>query len=154
MSPRPQPFVPKLDRAEEGTLRRQLTKLGMYTIAASFDAEAKRAANDETPYAAYLARLIEVELAEKADRSVNACIARARFPVMRTLEEFDFTFQPGLSAVRVRELANLAFLDHATNVLFIGGPWRGQHAPGHQLGSESLPCQTQRAVQLRRGLAR
>ena len=51
---------------------------------------------------------------------------------MRTLEEFDFTFQPGLSAVRVRELANLAFLDHATNVLFIGGQWRGQDAPGHQ----------------------
>ncbi len=71
---------------------------------------------------AYLARLIELEMADKADRSVNARIARARFPVMRTLEEFDFTFQPGLSAVRVRELANLAFLDHATNVLFIGGP--------------------------------
>jgi len=37
----------------------------MYTIAASFDAEADRAANDDTPYAAYLARLIEVELAER-----------------------------------------------------------------------------------------
>jgi DNA replication protein DnaC len=122
MSPRPQPFVPKLDRAEEGTLKGQLIKLGMYTIAASFEMEAERAAKDETPYAAYLARLIELEMADKADRSVNARIARARFPVMRTLEEFDFTFQPGLSAVRVRELANLAFLDQATNVLFIGGP--------------------------------
>jgi hypothetical protein len=40
----------------------------------------------------------------------------------------------------VRELANLAFLDHATNVLFIGAHWRGQDAPGHQLGPESLPA--------------
>ena len=65
-------------------------------------------------------------MTDKADRSVNARIARARFPVIRTLEEFDFTFQPGLSAVRVRELANLAFLDHATKVLFIGGHGVGQ----------------------------
>ena len=80
MSPRPQPFVPKLNQAEEGTLKGQLIKLGMYTVAASFEAEAERAAKDETPYAAYLARLIELEMADKADRSVNARIARARFP--------------------------------------------------------------------------
>ena len=126
MSARPRPFVPKLNEAEEGTLKGQRIKLGLYTMAASFEAEADRAAKDETPYAAYLARLIELELADKADRSVNARIARARFPVLRTLEEFDFAFQPGLPAARVRELANLAFLDHATNVLFIGGPGVGK----------------------------
>ena len=64
----------------------------MYTIAASFEAEAERAAKDETPYAACRARLIELAMTHKADRSVNARVARARFPVMRTLEEFDFTF--------------------------------------------------------------
>jgi DNA replication protein DnaC len=126
MSPRPRPFVPTLPAAEEGTLKGQLIQLGLDTVAEHFEAEADRAATNETPYAAYLARLIELELAEKADRSVQARIARARFPVLRTLEEFDFTFQPGLAAARVRELANLAFRDHATNVLFIGGPGVGK----------------------------
>jgi DNA replication protein DnaC len=144
MSPRPQPFVPKVDRAEEGTLKGQLIKLGMYTIAASFEAEAERAAKDETPYAAFLARLIELEMTDKADRSVNARIARARFPVMRTLEEFDFTFQPGLSAVRVRELAGLAFLDQATNVLFIGGPGVGKTHLAISLGLKA--CAARRSV--------
>src|SRR3712207_9487142 len=37
-----------------------------------------------------------------------------------------FRSQPGLAAARVRELANLAFLDQATNVLFIGGPGVGK----------------------------
>src|SRR5687767_4625453 len=126
MSPRPRPFVPTISQADEGTLKGQLIRLGLYTMAAHFEAEADRAAKDETPYAAYLSRLIELEVAEKTDRSVNARIARARFPMLRTLEEFDFAFQPGLSAVRVRELAQLAFLDHATNVLFIGGPGVGK----------------------------
>jgi len=144
MSPRPRPFVPTMNAAEEGTLKGQLIKLGMYTIAASFEVEAERAAKDETPYAAYLARLIELEMTDKADRSVNARIARARFPVIRTLEEFDFTFQPGLSAVRVRELANLAFLDHATNVLFIGGPGVGKTHLAISLGLKA--CGARRSV--------
>jgi DNA replication protein DnaC len=144
MSPRPQPFVPKLTQADEGTLKGQLIKLGLYTMAASFEAEADRASKDETPYAAYLARLIELELADKADRSVHARVARARFPVIRTLEEFDFTFQPGLSAVRVRELATLAFVDHATNVLFIGGPGVGKTHLAISLGLKA--CGARRSV--------
>ena len=44
MSSRPRPFVPTMNAAEEGTLKGQLIKLGMYTIAASFEVEAERAA--------------------------------------------------------------------------------------------------------------
>ncbi len=92
-------------------------------------------------------------MTDKTDPSVNAGIARAPFPVIRTLEEFDFTFQPGQSAVRVRELANLAFLDHATNMLFIGGPWRRQDASGDQSRPESVRGQTECVVQFRSGPA-
>jgi DNA replication protein DnaC len=105
------PFSPAartpLDNAESGTLKGQLVKLGLDSIAEHFEAEADRAAKSETTYTAYLARLVEFELADKADRSINARIARARFPMLRTLEEYDFS-QPGLPAARVRELANLA----------------------------------------------
>jgi len=125
MTRRRPPFTPA-PAAESGTLQGQLTKLGLHSMAAHFETEADRAAKSEIAYTAYLARLVELELADKADRSINARIARARFPVLRTLEEFDFGFQPGLAAARVRELAHLAFLDAATNVLFIGGPGVGK----------------------------
>ena len=124
------PFGPAartpLDDTESGTLKGQLVKLGLHSIAEHFEAEADRAAKSETTYTAYLARLVEFELADKADRSINARIHRARFPMLRTLEEYDFSFQPGLSAARVRELANLAFLDSATNILLVGGPGVGK----------------------------
>src|SRR5829696_3982098 len=125
MTRRQPPFTPA-PAVESGTLQGQLTKLGLHSIAAHFETGADRAAKSEMAYTAYLARLVELELADKADRSINARIARARFPVLRTLEAFDFAFQPGLAAARVRELANLAFLDQAVNVLFVGGPGVGK----------------------------
>lgn len=120
------PFTPAGHDTASGTLKAQLTKLGLHSMAAHCEAEADRAAKSETTYTAYLTRLVELELADKADRSINARITRARFPVLRTLEAFDFAFQPGLAAARVRELANLAFLDQAVNVLFVGGPGVGK----------------------------
>jgi DNA replication protein DnaC len=85
-----------LPETESSVLKGQLTRLGLHSIAATFEAEADRASKSETSFTAYLGRLVELELADKADRSINARIARARFPVLRTLEQFDFSFQPSL----------------------------------------------------------
>jgi DNA replication protein DnaC len=112
--------------AESHALKDQLIQLGLHAMANQFEAEAEIAAQSELSYTTYLARLVEAQLADKTDRSVNARVHRARFPMLRTMEEFDFTFQPGLAAARVRELANLAFVDQAANVLFIGGPGVGK----------------------------
>jgi DNA replication protein DnaC len=113
-------------------------------MADHFEPEAERAAKSESSYTAYLARLVEAELAEKVDRSVQARITRARFPMLRTLEQFDFAFQPGLSAPRVRELATLGFLDQAANVLLVGGPGVGKTHLAIGLGMRT--CEARRSV--------
>jgi len=59
---------------------------------------------------AFLTRLIDQEIAAKTDRSINTRIGKARFPMVRRLEAFDFAFQPSLSPSRIRELAELGFL--------------------------------------------
>jgi DNA replication protein DnaC len=109
------------------SLRAQLKRLSLHTIAERFELEALKAAKSEMSYSApaatctaFLARLVEEELAAKTDRFISSHLSRARLAVVRTLEEFDFSFQPGLSAARVRELATLGFLERAENVVFVG----------------------------------
>jgi DNA replication protein DnaC len=75
---------------------------------------------------AFLSRLVEDELAAKVDRSINARVAKAKLPMLRTLEQLDFTFQPTLSAARVRELAELGFLARAEDIVFVGRPGVGK----------------------------
>ncbi|MBV9282495.1 MAG: IS21-like element helper ATPase IstB [Chloroflexi bacterium] len=107
-------------------LRGQLRRLTLPTIADCFEEEAQTAAKTEMSYLAFLARLVDAELAAKVDRSVATHISKARFPALHTLEEFDFSFQPSLPAARIRELAELGFLDRAETILFVGRPGTGK----------------------------
>ncbi len=98
-----------------------LRTLGLRAMADVFEEEATKAAKSQTTYTAFLAKLIDEELAAKVDRSVNA-----RLPMRKTLEEFDFAFQPTVPAARVRELGELTFLSQATNILLVGPPGVGK----------------------------
>jgi DNA replication protein DnaC len=112
--------------SESERLRSQLKRLSLHTMAQIFEEEALKASKTDMTYTAFLARLADEELAAKIDRSVNARIHKARLPMLRTLESFDFSFQPSLSPTRVRELAELSFLERAENILLVGQPGVGK----------------------------
>lgn len=58
----------------------------------------------------------------RVDNSVNTKIKKASFPFLKTLEEYDFTYQPKVDGKLIRELATLNFLYQAKNIVFIGPP--------------------------------
>ncbi|HXX37841.1 MAG TPA: IS21-like element helper ATPase IstB [bacterium] len=107
-------------------LRGNLKRLGLHAIADLFEREAQKAAKTKQSYVGFLDHLVDEELARKADRSVNARIVRARFPTIKTLEGFQFEFQPSIPAPLIRELAELGFLARAENLVLVGAPGTGK----------------------------
>jgi DNA replication protein DnaC len=85
-------------------LQTNLKRLSLHTIAAIFEREAQKAAKTKQSYAGFLSHLVDEELAAKSDRSVNARIARARFPVLKTLEQFQREL--GLRSIPARRLGH------------------------------------------------
>jgi DNA replication protein DnaC len=131
--------------SENEQLRAQLKRLALPTIAERFEGAAALAAKGELSYTTFLARLVEEEIAAKADRSVQARIGKARFPGLRTLEGFEFAFQPSLPAARVRELGELGFLGRAENVVLVGRPGTGKTHLATALALRA--CQARKRVQ-------
>lgn len=62
----------------------------------------------------------------KAEVSVKRKIHLSRLPYQKTLEEFDFSFQPGLKEKEVIKLSSLDFIEKKENVLFLGPPGEGK----------------------------
>ena len=112
--------------SELQALRQQLKRLSLHTTASVLDEEVDKAIKAQAGYSAFLEQLVADELAAKAGRSINARIAKARFPVIRTLESFDFSYQPDLPVALIKELARLEFLERAENIVLVGPPGTGK----------------------------
>jgi DNA replication protein DnaC len=107
-------------------LQDNLRRLGLKRMATVFSREADRAASLNSSYTAYLARLVAEELIAAHERSVNHRYRHARFPGVRTLESFEYGFQPSINEALIRELGELTFLEPATNVILLGPPGVGK----------------------------
>lgn len=77
-------------------------------------------------YETFLRQVLTLEIEGRERQTQQARLKAARLPVRKTLEEVDFSFQPSLSERHLRELAELSFLQTATNVVFLGPPGVGK----------------------------
>ena len=67
-------------------------------------------------------------------------IKHARFPVLKTLEQFDFTWPTKINRLAVQNLFRLKFIEDKANAIFIGGVGLGKSSPGHRPGPGRLPA--------------
>jgi DNA replication protein DnaC len=106
--------------------RAHLEQLGLAQAAAVLESRLEAAAQKELPYAEFLADLLSREVAVRRERYLVTRTRLAHLPFHRTLEQFDFGFQPSIDPRQVRELATLAFVADAANVLLLGPPGVGK----------------------------
>jgi DNA replication protein DnaC len=107
-------------------LHEYLAKLKLVTIQAQLDTFLQDASAQEVTYADFLDRLLAEEVAAKSDKYVAMRTVMARFPYRKTLESFDFSFQPSVDRKKVQELATSRFIEHGDNVVFLGPPGTGK----------------------------
>jgi len=106
--------------------RQYMETLGLTQAAAVLDSRLDAAAKKQLPYAELLADLLGIEAAARRERYLTTRTRLAHLPFQRTLEQFDFGFQPSIDQRQVKELASLAFVADATNLLLLGPPGVGK----------------------------
>ncbi len=103
-----------------------LQKLKMDHLEAQLDAVCEQATSGDLDYKSFLTRALAVEWQGRDQKGIETRLRQARLPWVKTLEQFDFDFQPSLDRRQVRELAGLSFVERGHNVVILGPPGVGK----------------------------
>jgi len=115
-----------------------LVKLKMDHLEAQLDAVCEQAAQREDDYKTFLTQALQAEWQGRYQRGIETRLRQARFPWTKTIEQFDFDFQPSLDRRQVRELSGLSFVERAHNVIILGPPGVGKTHLAIALGVKAV----------------
>ena len=103
-----------------------LKALRLPTFLREYDKVARHCAQEGLDCPRYLFRLCELELLDREQRAVERRIKAAKFPVLKSLETFEFRAIPSLNKRLVLELTRSEYLDRRENVLALGNSGTGK----------------------------
>ena len=101
-------------------LESDLRMLGLTFVAENHAALAAKAARDGLGHASYLAALVDGELNLRRDRATVRRIKNARFPVLKTIDQFSWSWPKKINRMAVQNLFRLQFMEDHSNVIFLG----------------------------------
>ncbi|BDO91785.1 hypothetical protein TUM9757_42290 [Escherichia coli] len=122
-----------------------LSRLKMEHLSYHVESLLEQAAKKELNYREFLCMALQQEWNGRHQRGMESRLKQARLPWVKTLEQFDFTFQPGIDRKVVRELAGLAFVERSENVILLTS-WCRKNSSGHSSWRESGGCGTSGTV--------
>ncbi len=129
-------------------IRRHLEVLGLTYTREHLDEHLAWARTEQPAASALLERILGEEAGHKLAQRVERRIAQSGLPERKTLETFDWAFQPGLDKALVLELARLDFVRHAEDLVITGKSGTGK---SHILQALALrACQQQMSVRYAR----
>ncbi|MFD4577852.1 ATP-binding protein, partial [Streptomyces sp. NPDC058417] len=107
-------------------IRATAAKLGLPLLAEALNQYIQRADEAKMGYIDLIDLVLAEELAVRDDRRFRNGLRLSKLPHHKTLEEYDFSFQPELDPRKVKDLATLSFVEDKANVALLGPPGVGK----------------------------
>jgi len=132
-------------------VKENLLALNMKNTLEIIDNYLERAIADKVNIVDVLDHILSTEAQAKKGRAVENQIQMSGFPFRKTLEVFDFDFQPSIDKSQIDELATMRFVENKENVIFLGTPGVGKThlavslgmiAAGHRYSTYYINCNT------------
>jgi DNA replication protein DnaC len=114
-----------------------LSYLKLPFIRENYESAAKTAARKQWDHIRYLAELVEQESTLRRDRSIQRRIKLARFPVIKTMDRFDWSWPKKINQAQVKNLFRLKFIEEKSNVVLVGSVGVGKTHIATALGYQA-----------------
>lgn len=111
-----------MNPAQLERLSEYLMKLRLFKSRERLEALLQHAAEKELAYSDFLEQVLGEEVAAKTSKNVTMRTSMARFPFVKPLETFDFSYQPSIDKKQVQQLASCHFIEHGDNIVILGPP--------------------------------
>jgi DNA replication protein DnaC len=122
------------------SLHESLKKLRLSGLAASLDVRLTEARGNHLEHEEFLELLVADELAVRSSRLVQRRVRAAMFREIKSLDEFDFSFNPSIKRKQVFDLATCKFVRDKADVLLLGPPGVGKSFLAQAIGHAAIKC--------------
>ena len=119
-------------------LQTALKKLRLSGLIQSLDVRLQEASGNSLTHAEFLELILQDELAVRNERLINRRVKTAAFREQRTLEDFDFSFNPSIKKKQIYELATCRFIRENRPVLCLGPPGTGKSHLVQAIGYQAI----------------
>ena len=109
----------------------------LHNMAASIVDYRQQVNDSQISFSEALLELTDKEIAYQQQESLKRRIKRARFPIIKRLDDFDYQSQPSINQQQIAEFATMSFLGNQENIIFIGSPGVGKTHLSIGLGIEA-----------------
>jgi len=111
-----------------------LKQLRLSGILDSLESRNRQAIEDKLSYMDFLATIVTDEIARRTHKRLASALRRANFRNPKTLEEFDFTFNPNINRALITDLASCRFIEEKVSILIVGPCGTGKSHIAQALG--------------------
>jgi DNA replication protein DnaC len=129
--------LPGLHVQHDPQLRGQLKQLRLGGVLETLDVRVRQAIEERLSYVDFLQRLVEDEIERRHHKQLQLRVRRANFQTDKTLERFDFSFNPQLNRQLILDLATCQFVARKQPVVIVGPSGVGKSHLSQALGWEA-----------------